>query len=235
MPRVRFRYVSVCASVVCASVASLTLSACGKPPVTTAVAPAAPANTVVVDTALLAAAEPFETLTEQAPSASLSTLDKLIGSARDAALNVHGYLPAAAAGQLDAQLAAMTADRQAERRTDLALASIEIYRVLVGAVSSPSKTPTPVNILDYAGFRYDADLKASPRRWGDMTSAVVVADDNWRRLSPQVTDPALRAKVEGALGVMGSAAKTQDAKSAASAVKNELDLVDKLEEFFKTP
>ncbi len=228
----------------CLSIASLTLTGCGKPaaapdagsasPPAAAVAPAAaqPSGSSPANSALLAAGEPFENLTEQAPTAPFATLDGMIVKAQGAAQNVRGYLPTDVAGQLDAKLGEIKVARQANRRADLALASIEVYRILISAVTPPVSTPTPVKMLDYAGFRYNADLIATPSRWSDMTQAIAVARDNWSQLSPQVTDQALRSKVDAAIAEMESAATSRNAKQAAGAVKRELDLVDALEKFF---
>lgn len=209
--------------------------ACGvSAPSAAVLTPAAPQGSgfVAANSALLAAGEPFEHLTEQALTAPLAILDGLIVRARDAAQNVRGYLPTNVAGQLDAKLGEIKVARQANQRTDLALASIEVYRILISAVTPPVRTPTPVNMLDYAGVRYNADLMARPSRWSDMTQAITIARNNWNQLSPQVTDPALRSKVDAAIADMDSAATGQKAKQAADAVKHELDLVDALEKFF---
>jgi hypothetical protein len=72
----------------------------------------------------------------------------------------------------------MKSARQVQDRAGLALSSIEAYRVLVGAVADNAKVPTEVSLLDYAGFRYDADLEANPARWGDMAAAVSFAREN---------------------------------------------------------
>jgi hypothetical protein len=230
----------------CLSIFSLALASCGKPqtaasvagpPVAAPVAAPAPAATqtrasVAANSALLAAGEPFENLTEQALTAPASTLDGLIAKGQSAAQSVRGYLPATAIAEFDAKLAEIKTARQANQRTDLALASIEIYRILISAVTPPVKTPAPVNMLDYAGFRYNADLMAKPTRWTDMTGAITVARNNWSQLQPQVTDPALWTQVDAAIADMETAAMAQNTKKAASAVKRELDLVDALEKFF---
>ena len=192
-------------------------------------------GSITANSALLAAGEPFENLTEQALTAPLTTLDGLIVKAKGAAQTVRSYLPTDAAGQLDAKLGEIEVARQANQRTDLALASVEVYRIMVSAVTPPVRTPTQVNMLDYAGFRYSADLMSKPSRWSDMAQAIDVARDNWSQLSPQVTDPALRAKVDAAVADMESAATARNANHAVSSVKRELDLVDALEKSFSKP
>ena len=184
------------------------------------------------DTAILAAAEPFEKLTETAFSAKPDVLDVTIGEVNDAAKSVHGSLTGNTSPQLDERLAAITAARRSNDRADLAIAAVEGYRVLVSSVSSSAKVPTAVNLLDYAGFRFDADLKARPTRWADTAQAATFAGKQWASISSRVTDTALRARVEQTVAEMSAASKARNAPAATAAVKLELTLVDDLETFF---
>jgi Repeat of Unknown Function (DUF347) len=131
------------------------------------------------------AAEPFENLTEIAFSTAWPKIDKTVGEAEGATAGVRGSLSKDAAGQLDTQLSTMKTTRQNKDRVELALSSIEVYRILVSAVTDNAKVPTEVNLLDYAGFRYDANLKASPIRWDDMTRTVSFAHKTWGALLPR--------------------------------------------------
>ena len=199
----------------------------------TAAAAPAPSDTNT-NKRLRAAAEPFEKLTEISFSAALTTIDETIVEAEKAAREIRGLLSKDAEGRLDAQLSAVNSSRQKQDRAELALSSIEAYRVLVSAVTTDAKVPTGVSILDYAGFRYDADLKASPVRWGDMAQAVSFARENWlvlssrAKLSPTATD------FDKVLAEMDKAVTERSEPLAASAVRIELDLVDQLEKFFST-
>jgi hypothetical protein len=181
---------------------------------------------------LRAAAEPFEKLTEISFSAAFPTIDQTIGEADKAAREVRGLLSKDAAGQLDAQLSAVNSARQKEDRAGVALSSIEGYRILVSAVTSDAKVPTRVSVLDYAGFRYDADLKASPVRWSDMVRAASFARENWRELSSRAKSSPVAADFDKVLADMDKAVTERNMPLAASSVKVELDLVDKLEKFF---
>lgn len=221
---------------------ALSLSACGKQgnagnlasSVTNAAASATPTVAALTgDTAILAAAEPFEKLTETAFTAAPAALDATIGEVRAAAADVRGSLAADAAGGLDARLAAIDMARKADDRAGLAIAAVEGYRVLVSGVAPGAKVPTEVNLLDYAGFRYDADLKATPARWDDMKQAVSFGREKWAAIAPRVTDAALKAKMDAALGGMAKALDSRDAKAAAVVAQRELALVDELETFFK--
>jgi hypothetical protein len=181
---------------------------------------------------LRAAAEPFEKLTEISFKATLPAIDQTIGEAEAAARGVRTLLSIGAASQLDAQIAAMKSARQKQDHAGLALSSIEAYRVLVSAVTDNAKVPTEVSLLDYAGFRYDADLKASPIRWSDMAEAVSFARENWVKLLPRAKSSPVATYFEKTLTDMDKAVTQKSAQLAASSVKTELDLVDRLENFF---
>lgn len=181
---------------------------------------------------LLAAAEPFEKLTETAFTDPPATLDQTIASGRSAIAAIGSILAPAAAGRIDGLLTQIADHRKADRRADLALSSIEIYRELVSAVPTVTKVPADVSLLDYAGFRFQADLKAAPVRWDDMVKAAAFGRKRWTLIAPKVRDQAIAAPFEAALRDMERAAAGRDAALAASAATAELDLVDKLEAYF---
>lgn len=178
------------------------------------------------------AAEPFEKLTEISFSVALPKIDQTISEAEVTAEGTRGLLSNDAARLLDLQLSAMKTARQKQDRAGLALSSIEAYRILVSAVTDNAKVPTEVSLLDYAGFRYDADLKASPVRWGDMAKAVSFARKNWVTLSPRVKSSPLAMDFAQAITNMDKAVVKKNKRLAASSAKTELDLVDQLEKFF---
>jgi hypothetical protein len=184
------------------------------------------------DGALRASGEPFEKLSETAFDASWRALSKGIGDANDAASKVRASLSAADAAKLDVQLAAVRDARQKEDRAGLSLAAIEGYRVLVSAVTAQAKVPTEVSLLDYAGFRYKANLKATPTRWDEMGQAVEFARQTAKALAPKMPKPELAANVDKIISTMDQAVKEKNAKLAASSVKSELDYVDVIEKAF---
>jgi hypothetical protein len=180
---------------------------------------------------LIAAAEPFEALTEQAFSAQPKKLDRNIAAAEKAVEQARSALSSDVASELDKRLAEIRSARESNDRSLLALASVECYRLLVSAAPQ-TKVPTAVNLLDYAGFRYDANLKARPIRWSDMKVAVEFANRQWDSISDRVTDRALKNKFSTALQQMDAAIDRNSVAEATSGVKAELDLVDKLERYF---
>lgn len=180
---------------------------------------------------LLAAAESFEVLTEQAFSATSSKLENLVNEVENAAQKVNALLSADIQSALDKQLSAIKQAQKANNPSELALAAVEGYRILV-SLRQDTKIPTAVNLLDYAGFRYDANLKSRPTRWADMQSAVEFAREQWGSISGQVSQASLQKSFSSALMRMEQAVASKSSKAAASAVKDELDLVDKLEVYF---
>lgn len=191
-----------------------------------AVAPTTPSDR------LLAAAEPFEALTETAFTAAPADLDRTLADGRRAVTDVRPLLGSSDATKVDTLLAQIDRYRSGGKPADVALSSIEIYRVLVSSVPASTKVPVDVSLLDYAGFRFQADLKSDPIRWGDMKQAVGFALDRWAELAPKVTDTAVSKPFEDALATMKRAADNRDLTLARSAVTAELDQVDKLEAYF---
>lgn len=180
---------------------------------------------------LRASAEPFEVLTEQAFPAPWAEVDRLIADARAAAANARRALPAAGAAELDSGLAAITAARQAQDRPGLALAAVEIYRLLVQSQDpATAAVPIPVSLLDYAGFRYDALAQAPTVDWGAMEQVTRFAQGQWRAVEPSIGSPALHGVIPQSLGAMAQAASLRDIPFARSAAATELALVDLLEE-----
>jgi hypothetical protein len=183
---------------------------------------------------LLASAEPFELLTEGAFTDPVSKLDRMIAQGRNAVGGVRSLLSPDATRKIDELLAALQRDRADGKRADLALSSIEIYRILVSSVPGGTKVPAEVSLLDYAGFRFQADLKAEPPRWDDMSEAILFANNQWVVIAPRVKDKAVSAPFEGALSQMAIAAEHRDPKLAATAVNDELNQVDRLEAYFSS-
>ncbi len=180
---------------------------------------------------LLAAAEPFEALTEQSFSAKSAQLDSMIAKAEGSASRVNGLLSADEQVVMKQRLKEIKEARTKNERSELALASVEGYRILVSATHT-TKVPNAVNLLDYAGFRYDADVKTKPIRWEDMKNANTFATQQWNSIAGAVKDNTLRKKVSDVLQEMESAVSSKSSDRASRAVTTELDLVDKLEAYF---
>lgn len=182
---------------------------------------------------LLAAAEPFEALTETAFSANKSQRTKAIEAAADAVRSVQGLVPQSVMTELNRNMAAISAADIADHPADIALASIENYRVLVTAVPGSPVVPIDVSLLDYAGFRFDADAQANPARWDDMGRALVFARQHWSSVATQAAVAKAAPRFEAALTAMEQAIHDKNTVHARAVAKTELDLVDVLEAAFE--
>jgi len=181
---------------------------------------------------VMAAAEPFENLTESAFTTDTGKLDGLIAKAKASAAAVRPLLQGNVAGKLAEHLDQIDKAKATDSRADLAIAAVEGYRTLVSNAGGHPKVPAQVSLLDYAGFRYQADLKASPARWDDSLSALQFANDQWLQIADQVKDASLRDSMSKALEAMQAATTGKDKAAAMKASTHELDLVDGLETFF---
>lgn len=236
------RWVPKTSGLVVLSAALLVLGACDRPTAASSSAarpgPAAnpssprPSTERAARTAPLPASEYFETLTEEAFGATPARLDAIILQASAAAARDRRGLSAAAAADLDGRLDQIALHRAAMNRTDLAIAAVEAYRLFVSAAPASAPVPVAVSLLDYAGFRFGADLQAQPVRWDDAAVAASFATDQWKQISDQVSDAALRDRFTAALTEMKAALDARDAARAARAGNRELDLVDDLEASF---
>jgi hypothetical protein len=180
---------------------------------------------------LLASAEPFEALTEQAFTASWPQMDNLIADARAAATNAKRVLPSPLDAAVDRQAAAIAVARRSEDRSGLALASVETYRRLVES-QDPAvlQVPVAVSLLDYAGFRYDALAQSRIVDWKAMDESARFAGAQWQALAPAMRSKALPGVMTESIAAMSLAAKRRDSTFARSAAATELALVDLLEE-----
>jgi hypothetical protein len=179
----------------------------------------------------LQAAEPFEALTETAFSATLPELGVAITKAEAAAAAITRDLSPDAAGRLADQMRRVKAEQAAGNRAGIALASVEAYRTLVTA-APPATVPNAVNLLDYAGFRYQAELRAQPVRWDDAVASAAFAQAQWDPLMSKVRDAALKARITAAVNDLKAAAASRDGAKAERAANAELALVDELETYF---
>ena len=226
----------------CAAFGSLALSGCSKQQPDTAATPVAAATVVVPkpaandpdaqQSAFLAAAEPFENLTEQAATAAPLKLRALVSDAQKAATGITPGLAAPAKAALETHLSDIAAAQQKNDRTGIALAAVEGYRTLVESARDTGPVPLAVSLLDYSGFRYQADLADPSPRWDDAAKAVAFAEQQWAGISAKISDPALKSDFANSIARMKEATGAKDLKKAKVASTHELDLVDKLEEYF---
>ena len=182
---------------------------------------------------LLAAAEPFEALTETAFTAPFRELGRLRAEARAKAQFVDATLAPTAATRLQQLGSEVDAALAAQDRTAVAIGAVESYRVLVSAQdAATARVPVEVSLLDYAGFKYNAILKSDPVKWAAMADDVAYARTTWSAIEGRVTSPGLNGAFVQALNAMAVGIDTRNAAVAEQAAASELALVDLLEEHF---
>lgn len=182
--------------------------------------------------ALFAAAEEFETLTESSFSADVATLEKMISKARIATAKIAKFASSKLTTQLQQHLANIQTAQKNNATADLAIESNEAFRTLVSAVGGKQIIPVNVSLLDYAGFRVDADAQATPARFDDMKVAVIFAQEQWAGIKSRQEIAKLIPRFSAALDKMELASRSGDVALARAAAKVELDMVDELETAF---
>ena len=183
---------------------------------------------------LLAAASPFEDLTESALANDTRGMRQALKAYNDQAEAVNKVLSVPARQEMAALLAAI---RQAESKGDhhaVALNAVEAYRVLVEALN-PHGLVVPIQVakLDYVGFRLKVLLAASPPDWPAIQKTGEAAAGHWHALEPRVGDKGLRDAVKTMLNGLHQATVTTNAEMAVFAAQMDLALVDLLEGYFE--
>jgi hypothetical protein len=202
-------------------------------PVVAAVIALAFSGAAAAQPALTAAAPAFRMLSQAAFVTPDSALDASTARAVARVASVRATFPPAATAELEDQLRRLDAARRARNRAGVALASAEVYRILV-EVGGPNATKIPpeVRLLDYARLRYQADLQAGPTRWDDARNAAAFARSRWTEIAPRVASGALVLQVDQAIDNMDIAAGDRDPVQADRAVGDLSDVVQQLEAYF---
>lgn len=190
----------------------------------------APATSL--DQRLIDAAGHFETLTERAYTKSASELSSILSRGEQAVSGVAPELSADARTAVDSAVSKLKSTIATGTPSAVAIASIDVYRTLVNEVSSAHPIPKQVSLLDYAGFKYGALIKADKVDWAEIGKVLTFADGTWAAISASVKDAKLRDDFSNTLAAMRVAAQAQDKAAAETAIQRELALVDDLEKFF---
>lgn len=209
-------------------IAALSVAGCERQKAAHSVPPPSKLAADAADVGLLAAAEPFQTLSDVAFTTKLPELDQNIATAVATAEHVKPALPPDAQKELQTHLDAMAAARREGNRAGIALASVEIYRVLVSHAPT-SVVPREVNLLRYAGHRYAVDLQAGPTNWDDAVGAAAFGQRAWAAIQGRVADASVRDQMSKALSDMSEAARRRDATLAVGAYQRELAQADLVE------
>ena len=183
---------------------------------------------------LLAAASPFEDLTEFALANDTQGMRNALKAYGDQAATVDNVLSVPARREMASLLAAI---RRAESKGDnqeVALNSVEVYRVLVESLDPNGLVvPTQVSKLDYVGFKLKVLLAASPPDWPAIQMTIDATGRYWHELEPRVGDKGLRDAVKAVLAGLHQAISSKNVEMAVFAAQMDLVLVDLLEGYFE--
>ena len=180
-------------------------------------------------TALVAAAERFENLTEAAFSTDPAELAKRTALATAAGASVRKGMSPDHGAALDSALGKIGLAARTRNTVDLSLASNEAYRAVLSEAGGEAKVPLDIGLLDYAGFRILADASDPKPRWDDVREALGYAHQRWNAVKPLIANAKAQDDFDKALVWVQEALAAKDAKSLERAATHELDLVDVLE------
>ena len=184
-------------------------------------------------TCLYDSAEAYENLTEKSYSADAQTLADLSAEAEKQARACLANLNSSDADALSNRLDAVQAALRSDDRAAVARNAVEAYRIFVTAETrEPNGVPLQVSLLDYAGFRMQADLQAAESDWADVSTALSFAEQQWSEIETKIIDLGLRESFAAALDHIRTAAEGRNESAAKEAVRTELDQVDLLEQYF---
>lgn len=182
---------------------------------------------------LLKATDPFEGLTESALDGDAATIAKWFKAAKATRIAARALLASEAAARFDKLFDALTAAQGKKNNVAVALQAAELYKLLVlSCDASALAVPMEVNLLDYAGFRTNALLKAAAPDWQAIAYTAHEANGNWAKVRDRVTDKKLQANMDKAQAGLTSAALKRDVALSQASAKSDLALVDDLEGYF---
>lgn len=184
----------------------------------------------IANQALLGAAEIFENLSESARAATQAQFDAAMADYGRHAAGINAVLTPEAGRSLAQIIQALKTGWAKGNRTDVALYSIEAYRLLVQGVSRTSGgLPVEVALLDYSGFKLSALAQSPSPNWKMIDATAAEAAKWWRVIAPKVHDQDLKQAMQRTIDAYADARKTSNVALLAYAADMDLILVDALE------
>lgn len=197
-----------------------------------ALSAAAQTTPPTLDQRILDAAEHFETITEQAYTKTKDELSSVLQQAETAVSGVAGDISPGGKAAVTSAADGLKSALATGTPSDIAIASVEAYRALVNEISTAHPVPKEVSLLDYAGFKIDALMKATAPDWSAIGQTLDFADQNWKAISGRVGDTALRDKFDASLVSLRASVAARDSAKIQNDAATELALVDDLEKYF---
>ncbi len=116
-------------------------------------------------------------------------------------------------------------------RTEVALSSVEAYRLLVESVKpAPGILPVQVALLDYSGFKMSALAHGPSPDWNAIGNTAMEAANWWKVVAPQVHDRNLKQAMQRTIEAYAYVTKTRNVALLIYSADMDLILVDALEE-----
>ena len=182
---------------------------------------------------LLKATDPFEGLTETALDGDAAKIAKAFKAAKAGRSATRALLTPETAARFDKLFDELTAAQGKKDGVAVALQAAELYKLLVSSCdASALVVPMEVSLLDYAGFRTNALLKAGAPDWQALAATAREANGYWAKIRDRVTDKKLQNGMDEAQAGLIAAALKRDVALSQSSAKSDLDLVDDLEGHF---
>ena len=183
---------------------------------------------------LMASASPFEDLTEFAVAANTPEIDRALQAIEERSGITRPILDSARREKFDSLLARIRAAREAGSYTEVALNSVEAYRILVEGLHDEVLTvPKAVSLLDYAGFRLGVLAGSQSPDWAAIRVTADEARVLWATIAARVERKGLYDAMNTTISGLESAVEAQDARMTVFAARVDLDLVDLLESYFE--
>jgi hypothetical protein len=183
---------------------------------------------------LLAAASPFEDLTEAALAQDTRSMRQALKACQDQAEGVNKVLSVPARQEMAGLLARIRRAVSTGDHHAVALNAVEAYRLLVESLD-PKGLVVPIQVgkLDYVGFRLKVLLAASPPDWPAIQKTGEAAAGHWQALEPRVGDKGLCEAVKTMIAGLNQATRAHNAEMTVFAAQMDLALVDLLEGYFE--
>lgn len=139
-------------------------------------------------------------------------------------------VPATTFAAIEARVKDQRTGVKAGNKTAIALASVEVYRLLQEAMD-PATRPVPIQVplLDYTGFKLLALAEADAVSWASIDATVKEAVAFWQQVETRIGSKALRNLLGSIMTGLHDASSARNPAHAAFAAKVLLEAVDLLE------
>jgi len=183
---------------------------------------------------LMDSASPFEDLTEFAVAADVAGMDRALDVIEERSGITRSTLDPVRRDKYDSLWASIRAGRKGGTYTDVALNSVESYRVLIEGLHDEVLTvPKAVSLLDYAGFRLSVLASLETPDWAAIRVTMEEARSFWAAISGRIQSKGLHDAMNTTIDGIERAVEARDARMTVFAAHVDLDLVDLLESHFE--